>query len=142
MRQNQEIAWTIKGNMWCDLLLFWFSSHCPHGLNAAFVNFAMMIESSDSPRDFATLRSKLLLREQRLSRQAKRVTDHPVVAMHSSFVNHPPHTEKSSVVCQIWHNRDIMPAFAFIFAAFLKLEEEEVIFEEVQWYFSGNLVGF
>lgn len=61
----------------------------------------MMIESSDSPRDFATLRSKLLLREQRLSRQAKRVTDHPVVAMHSSFVNHPPHTEKSSVVCQI-----------------------------------------
>ncbi|CAI9297644.1 unnamed protein product [Lactuca saligna] len=66
-----------------------YSSHCPHGLNAAFANFAMMIKSSVSPRDIATLRSKLLLHEQRLSRQAKRVTD-PVVAMHSSFVNHPP----------------------------------------------------
>lgn len=75
--------------------------HCLHGLNAAFDNFVMMIENSDVSPSFTSLKSKLLVHEQRIARQSKRVTE-PITAMLVSHnPNQPPHAEKSSTICQI-----------------------------------------
>lgn len=44
--------------------------HCLHGLNSAFDNFVMMIENVDVSPCFASLKSKLLVHEQRIARQS------------------------------------------------------------------------